>query len=95
MLGVTPQKRHVAQRKAGLTPAMFTAIVHYGNRVKRRPKNMLGNGVVNSKVRVIHETIVVHRYENVDIAILVDVVLHRLGDFERFTQEIGDANPEL
>jgi len=56
---------------------------------------MLGNGVVNSKVRVIHETIVVHRYENVDIAILVDVVLHRLGDFERFTQEIGDANPEL
>lgn len=39
--------------------------------------------------------IVVHRYDDVDTSILVDIVLHRLGDFERFVQEVSDANPEL
>lgn len=31
---------------------------------------------------------IVHRYERVDIAILVDMVNRRLGDFERFRTEI-------
>jgi len=31
---------------------------------------------------------IVHRYEQVDAAILVDIVNHRLGDFERFVQEV-------
>lgn len=39
--------------------------------------------------------VIVHRYENVDTAILVDVVLHRLGDFECFVQEVSDAHVEF
>lgn len=31
---------------------------------------------------------VVHRYERVDVAILVDMVNHRLADFERFRAEV-------
>jgi uncharacterized protein YutE (UPF0331/DUF86 family) len=31
---------------------------------------------------------IVHRYERVDAAVLVDVVNHRLADFERFRTEI-------
>jgi uncharacterized protein YutE (UPF0331/DUF86 family) len=31
---------------------------------------------------------VVHRYERVDVAILVDMVNHRLSDFERFRAEV-------
>lgn len=31
---------------------------------------------------------VVHRYERVDVAILVDMVNHRLSDFERFRGEV-------
>jgi uncharacterized protein YutE (UPF0331/DUF86 family) len=31
---------------------------------------------------------VVHRYERVDVAVLVDMVNHRLADFERFRAEV-------
>ena len=31
---------------------------------------------------------IVHRYEQVDAAILVDIVNHRLGDLERFVREV-------
>ena len=30
---------------------------------------------------------IVHRYENVDVQILVDIVNHRLAEFERFREE--------
>ena len=36
--------------------------------------------------------IVVHRYQSVDNAVLVDIVRNRLGDLERFVEEVRHAN---
>jgi uncharacterized protein YutE (UPF0331/DUF86 family) len=58
------------------------------------------NGVALKKFAVMDDEIatmiqfrnfVVHRYERVDSAVLVDIVLNRLGDLTSFRNEIAGA----